>query len=230
MSTDRARAAVAGALYLLTVVTSVPALALKAPVLRDPATLAAADGVVRLQWAAVLELVLALACVGTAVALYPLVRRVGPSLALGFVCSRTLEAALVVIGVVALLSLTTVTSGSGAAAPPDREPPVLTALVAVHDWTFLLGPGLLPAVNALLLGSLLLRSGRVPRLIPLTGLVGAPLLLASALGTVFGVVDQVSTLAGLAALPVAAWEISLGVCLLVRGLRPLPATTPVRTA
>jgi hypothetical protein len=158
------------------------------------------------------ELILALACIGTAVALFPVVRRVELSLALGFVCSRTLEAGLVVLGVVALLRLVTVSESDGH--------PASSALVAVHDWAFLLGPGLLPAVNALLLGTLLLRSGRVPRAIPLMGLVGAPLLMASAMATVFGAVDQVSTLAGLAALPVAAWEISLGVWLLVRGLRP----------
>jgi hypothetical protein len=166
------------------------------------------------------ELILALACIGTAVALFPVVRRVELSLALGFVCSRTLEAGLVVLGVVALLSLVTVSESDGHAAS--------SALVAVHDWAFLLGPGLLPAANALLLGTLLLRSGRVPRVIPLMGLVGAPLLLASAMATVFGAVDQVSTLAGLVALPVAAWEISLGVWLLVRGLRPpVPQQWPV---
>ncbi|HBY23000.1 MAG TPA: DUF4386 domain-containing protein, partial [Propionibacteriaceae bacterium] len=90
-----------------------------------------------------------------------------------------------------------------------------------------LGPGLMPAVNALLLGSVLYQARLVPRLIPLLGLIGAPLLAASALGTLFGVLDQVSPVAGLAALPIALWEASVGVWLLVRGVSD---RTPVTTA
>ena len=85
------------------------------------------------------------------------------------------------------------------------------ALVAMYDWTFLLGPGLMPAVNALLLGSLMYRSGLVPRIIPLVGLIGAPLLLASDIAVLFGLWDQMSAARGIAAIPIALWEFSLGV-------------------
>jgi len=148
MSHTRRLAFVAGFLYLLTVVTSIPALALKDPVLADPAT--AAAGATALHWAAGLEFVLALACIGTAVALFPVVRRVDEATALGFVGSRTLEASIIVMGVLAMLSVTV--------AGPAAE-----ALVGMHDWAFLVGPGTLPAVNALLLAPLLLRAGLVPR-------------------------------------------------------------------
>lgn len=203
MTHPRRLARIAGALYLLTVVTSIPALALKDPVLADPSAFATSEAT-SLQWAAGLEMVLALACIGTAVALYPVVRRVDEAAALGFVGSRTLEAAIIVMGVLAMLAVTV----AGPAAP---------ALIAVHDWAFLLGPGTLPAVNALLLAPLLLRANLVPRTIPVVGLLGAPLLLAAAVGVLFGVVDQVSPIGFLSALLIAAWEIALGFWLLVRG-------------
>lgn len=218
MSHTRRLAFVAGALYLLTVVTSIPALALKAPVLADPAT--AATGATALQWAAALEMVLALACIGTAVALFPVVRRVDEATALGFVGSRTLEAAIIVMGVLAMLSVTV-------------AGPAAQALVSMHDWAFLVGPGTLPAVNALLLAPLLLRAGLVPRIIPIVGLIGAPLLLAAAVGILFGVIDQVSAAGFLSAVLIAAWEIALGFWLLLKGFNVDAVDrlyAPVRTA
>ncbi len=208
---DRRLAFAAGALYLLTVVTSIPALALKAPLLRDPSLLA--GGAVRLQWAVLLEIVLALSCIGTAVALYPVVRRVHEATALAFVAARTLEAGIIMIGVVAMLGLAGVPRDAAGASPADA------ALVALHDQAFLVGPGVIPGVNALLLGSLLYRAGLVPRVIPLIGLVGAPLLLAAAVGTIFGIVDQVSPIGFLSAVPIATWEIWLGIRLVAKGFR-----------
>lgn len=207
MNSRRKIAAIVGGLYLLTFVTSIPALALKRSFL-DGAGVGA-----ELYWAVLLELVLAAACLGTAVAFYAVGRRHNPVLALGFVVSRTVEAVAVLLGVIALLSLGTLRGThhlEGAKA-------VDVALVALHDWAFLVGPGLLPAVNALLFGTLLLRLRLVPRIIPIVGLIGAPLLLCSAVGTLFGVNDQVSPLAGLAALPIALWEFSVGAWLLLRG-------------
>ncbi len=203
MTRTRRLAFIAGALYLLTVVTSIPALALKDPVLADPTS----AGATALQWAAALEFVLALACIGTAVALFPVLRRVDEATALGFVGSRTLEAAIIVMGVIAMLGVLV----AGPAAP---------ALVSMHDWAFLLGPGTIPAVNALLLAPLLLRAGLVPRALPIIGLVGAPLLLIAAVGTLFGIIDQVSPVGFLSALLIAAWEIGLGFWLVIKGFNP----------
>ncbi|GAA2244138.1 DUF4386 domain-containing protein [Herbiconiux moechotypicola] len=224
-------ARLAGVLYLLTFVTSIPALALKTPLLTDPASAAAAGPA---RWAGLLEIVLALACVGTAVALYPLTSRVAPAAALGFVASRVLEGALVLVGVMALLALAAAATASGAAdadtgtAAAAAADPLAGALVALHDQAFLLGPGLLPAVNAVLLGGVLWRGRLVPRIIPLVGLIGAPVLAASAVASLFGVLPQVSPLAGLAALPIALWELAIGLWLTFRGLR-LSAASPTGT-
>lgn len=215
MTDHRTLARIAGALYLLTFATSIPALALKQPFLEGGGSAAAA------QCAALLELLLALACIGTAVALYPVARQKNEALAIGFVASRTLEAAAVFAGVVGLLSVVSIRGGG--ALEGGTGPEVLRALTLMHDWAFLVGPGLMPAVNALLLGSLLYRYRLVPRVIPLVGLIGAPLLTISAFGTLFGALDQVSPLAGLLALPIAVWELSVGAWLLVRGfLRQIP--------
>ncbi|MFV0435525.1 MAG: DUF4386 domain-containing protein [Leucobacter sp.] len=213
MNTQRKLAITVGAFYLLTFATSIPALALKQSFLRGTDAGAGAGTDATLHWAVILEVVLALACVGTAVAFYPVGKSHSPALAIGFVASRTLEASAVFTGVIALLAVATL---RGAAHTGDAET-VDAALVAVHDWAFLLGPGLLPAVNALLFGTLLYRARLVPRIIPLTGLLGAPLLAISALGTLLGVNDQVSPLAGIAALPIALWEFGIGTWLVLKG-------------
>jgi Domain of unknown function (DUF4386) len=98
------------------------------------------------------------------------------------------------------------------------------ALVALHDRTFLLGQGLLPAVNALLLGSLLYQSRLVPRMLPVLGFIGAPLLIASATATMFDLWEQTSVPSGIAALPIALWELSLGLWLVAKGFKPAPIT------
>lgn len=133
------------------------------------------------------------------------------------------EAAVIMIGVVSLLAVVTLRQ-EAAGADPATLTVVGAALVAVRDWTFLLGPGLVPALNALLLGTLMYRSRLVPRIIPAMGLVGAPLLLISAVAVLFGLLEPGSPVAALAALPVAAWELSLGVHLVVTGFRPSPVT------
>jgi hypothetical protein len=154
--------------------------------------------------------------------LFSVARRHNEAAALGFVASRVLEAAVIVVGVISLYSVVTLRQDLAGATGAD-EAALATAgrtLVVVHDWTFLFGPGLMAGVNALLLGSVLYRSGLVPRVIPLLGLIGAPLLLASSIATMFGLWDQVSAVALIATLPVAAWELSLGLWLVVKGFTP----------
>jgi hypothetical protein len=223
MTSLRKTALVSGGLYLLTFV-SIPTLALYGPVKAlhyvtgpgpdNPALLGG-----------LLEMIVALACIGTAVALYPVVKRQNEGVALAFVGARVLEAATIFVGIASLLTIVSLRQAGGG---PDA---VVTsqALVAQYDWLFRLGQGILPAANALLLGSLLYRSGLVPRVLPLIGLIGAPLLLASQAATVLGLWGQVSVLAGVAALPIALWEFSLGVYLVVKGFRPSPIAADLVT-
>lgn len=217
----RANSRAAGIFYLLTFVSSIPALALLAPVLNDAGYVTGAGQDTRVLWGCLLDTVNALTAVGSAVAVYPVVRRQSGALALGFVTSRLVEAAVVMIGVVSLLAVVTMRqdfAGSGADAASVTV--TANALVSVRDWTFLFGPGLMPVFNALLFGTLLYRSRLVPRIIPTIGLIGAPLLLTAFVANLFGGFAQVSTASLFLTLPVAAWELSVGVWMTVKGFRP----------
>lgn len=223
MSSSRGSALAAGVFYLLTFV-SIPTLSLYGPV-HDPNYVVGPGPDTPTLIGAVLELVVAMACIGTAVALYPVVKRQSEGVALGFVGARILEAATIFAGIACLLSVVSLRqSGAGAAALVTSQ-----ALVALYDRLFLLGQGLMPAVNALLLGSLLYRSRLVPSVLPLLGFIGAPLLLASHAAVVFGLLERVSALAGIAAVPIALWELSLGVWLVAKGFNP-PALAELRGA
>jgi len=218
MDSLRKTALVAGVLYLLTFV-SIPTLALYGAV-RDPNYITGPGPDTPVVLGGIMEMIVALACIGTAVALYPVVKRQNEGVALGFVGTRVLEAGTIVVCVVSLLSVVSLRkAGAGADALITGQ-----ALVAFHDWVFLLGQGTIPAVNALLLGSLLYRSRLVPRVLPVLGFIGAPLLVASAMATLFDVWGQVSAMSALFALPIAVWEFSLGVYLVVKGFRPSPIT------
>ena len=168
----------------------------------------------------------------SAITLYPVVKRQNEGFALGFVASRVVEAGMIFTGVISLLSLVTLRQHLGGAAGADAASLVTTGAshVAVYNWTFLLGQTLMPAINALLLGSLMYRSRLVPRLIPAMGLIGAPLLIAAVFATLFGQHSALTGLAVLPVIPVAAWELSLGVWLVVKGFRPSPITTEMAAA
>lgn len=219
MDSLRKTALTAGVIYLITFI-SIPTIALYGPVRNDPNYIVGPGPDTPVIFGGVLEIIVALACIGTAVVLYPVVKRQNEAVAMGFIGARVLEAAAIFAGVVSILSVVTLRQ---AGAGPDA---LVTgqALVALHNWTTLLGQGFLPAVNAVLLGSLLYRSRLVPRIIPLVGLLGAPLLVVSDIATLFGLKEPVSALSALAALPIALWEFSLGVYLIVKGFKPSPIT------
>lgn len=227
MGSARNTALVAGSFYLITFAASIPAVFLLAPVLDNADYIVSSGADTRVLWGCFLDLVNALACIGTAVVLFPVVKRQNEATALGFVTTRVLEAAIILIGVVSLLAVVTLRQDLAGAPGTDTASLVTTgrALVAVRDWTFLLGPSLMPGINALLLGSLLYRSGLVPRVIPVLGLIGAPLLIASATTALFRGNHPVTALAAIATAPIFLWELSLGVWLVVKGFKPSPITT-----
>ena len=213
---QRRTALVAGVFYLLTFV-SIPTLALYSSV-HDPKYIVGPGPDTGVLIGAILEIIVALACIGTAVALYPVVKRQSEWRALGFVGSRTLEAAGIFAGVACLLSVVTLRqAGVGAAGLVIGQ-----TLVALYDRTFLISQSFIPAVNALLLGSLLYQSRLVPRVLPLLGFIGAALLVAGDAAKLFDLLGPISSLAALLALPIAVWEFSLGVYLVVKGFRPSP--------
>jgi hypothetical protein len=219
MDSMRKIALVAGVLYLITFISSIPAVFLLDPVLSDPNYVLGAGADTQVIGGAFLDLVNAIASIGTAVALFSVVRRQNEGFALGFVAARMFEAAVIVVGVVSLLAVVTLRQAGATGADAASLVTTGRALVAIRDWTFLLGPGLVPGVNALLLGYLMYRSRLVPRLIPTLGLVGGPLLISSAVGTMFGVNDAVSVWSGVALVPIFFWELFLGLWLTFKGFQ-----------
>jgi hypothetical protein len=223
MSSPRKIAALAGAFFIIAAVAALAGLALYGPVLSDPRYIVTASGGdVRVLLGAFCEVILAIAVIGTAVTLFPVVRRQNEGIALGYVAGRVVEAVVIVVGIISLLSVVTLRQDLAGAAGANAASLVALgkALVAVHNWTFLFGPGLAIGVNTLMLAYLMYRSGLVPRLIAVLGLIGGPLVFASSAAVLFGLYEQVSVWGSIAAIPVFVWEMSLAVWLIAKGFNP----------
>ena len=225
MTRLRKTALVAGIFYLITFI-SIPTLFLYGNLKTDQNFITSSGSSTSVLWGAFLEVIVALAGIGTAVTLYPVIKRQNEGMALGFAAVRTLEAAMIFTGVLSLLTLVHLRQGLGTATGLGRASLVTTgaSLVSVYNGTLLLGQTLMPCMSAILLGTLMYRSGLVPRAIPLLGLVGAPLLIASTIAAFFGVIGQLSAWSAIATLPVALWELSLGLWMTFKGFRPSPIT------
>ncbi|HJQ11986.1 MAG TPA: DUF4386 domain-containing protein [Gemmatimonadaceae bacterium] len=210
-----------GIFYLLTFV-SIPTLALYKSV-KEPTFVTGAGPDSPVILGVLLEMIVALAGIGTAVALYPVVRRQGEARAVGFIASRTLEAATIYVGMVSLMSIVALrraASGSAAMVPAQ-------GFAVLYQWTFFFAQSFIPAINGVLLGSLLYQSRLVPRWLPTLGFIGAFLLVVSWFAVLLGLVPAISPVAALAALPIAVWEFSLGVYLTFWGFKESPITAAV---
>jgi hypothetical protein len=211
-------------LFIITFVTSIPAaLILYTPVLDDANFVlgAGADGGVTV--GAFLEVLLIVANVGTAVVLFPILKRQNEALALGYVGARLMESTFIAIGIVSVLAVVTLRQDFAGAAGGDAASFVIAgqSLVAVHDWTFLFGPGFIVGVgNGLILGYLMYRSGLVPRWMARLGLIAGPMLCAGSIAVLFGVIEPDSALKSLTVAPEFVWELSLGIYLVVKGFKP----------
>jgi hypothetical protein len=214
VNSTRRIALAAGVLYLLTFV-SIPTLALYGSI-HDPNYIVGPGPDTAVIIGGILEIIVALAGIGTAVVLFPLLKRQNESLALGLVAARILESGTIFVGVAFLLSAVTLRqAGAGADALTTSH-----ALVALYDRIFLLGQSFMPAICDLLLGFLLYKSRLVPRALSLIGIVGAPILVVGYIAVLFGLISRLAPLAALTAVPVALFEFSLGVWLVVKGFNP----------
>ena len=226
MDPTRKIATVTGWLFVVTFITSIPAaFVLYPPLLNDPNYIVGAGDDMRVKLGALLEVILVVANVGTAVVLYPLIKRQNAAVAIGYVSARVVESTVIAVGIISLLSVVTLRQDFAGAAGADAAAlgAVGSALVAVHDATFLLGPGFLaPLGNGILLGYLMYRSGLVPRGMAMLGLIGGPLLIASFVAVLFGAYEQVSVWSAIATIPEFLWELSLGIFLIVKGFQPSP--------
>ena len=220
MSVDQKRARAFGVLYLITFVTSIPALALYQPVLDHPvAYIAGAGHDNQIIFGALLELLLIIANIGTAVVIFPIVRRQNEELALGYVTARMIECTFILVGIVSMLGIVTLRQQVAGV----NEGAVAYTLAGIKDWTFLLGPGWVVGWgNGLILGYLMYRSGLVPRRACWLGLIGGPLIIVSGTAVMFTGNDPSNSLQSLQAIvtiPEFLWELFLGVYCTVWGFR-----------
>jgi len=222
MSLDQKRARVFGVLYLITFVTSIPALLLYEPALRHPVAFVAGSGNVnKIYLGALLELLLIIANIGTAVVIVPIMRRFNEELAIGYVTARIFECTFILVGIVAMLGIATLQQETAGAA----EGTVAYTLAAIKDWTFTLGGGgwVVGWGNGLILGYMMYRTGLVPRRVAWLGLIGGPLLIATGTAIIISGNHPSSTLRGLqgiATIPEFLWELFLGLYCTFKGFRP----------
>jgi hypothetical protein len=208
----------------LTFLTSIPAaLILYEPILNEADYILGSGDDTRVTLGALLEIFLMIGNIGTAVVMFPILRRQSETLSLSYVASRTVESTIIGVGAISLLSIVTLRddlAGSIGADGGSLEV-VGQSLVAVHDWTFLLGPGFCVGVNGILLGYLMYRTGLMPPRLALFGVVGGPLIFASAIAVLLGAYEQDGVHA-LFSLPEAIFEAAFAIYLIVKGFRPSP--------
>lgn len=223
MDPQRKTALTVGVLFVLTLIFAIPGVLAYGPVLEDPRYVLGAGADIRVALGAFFEILVVIANIGTAMVLYPLLRRQSETLALSYVAARFIEGALIVIGFLSLLAIVTLRQDA-ASADPGSLLVASKSLVAIHDWTFLLGPGFMSGLgNGLLLGILMYRSGLVPRRLALIGIIGGPLVCASGIAVLFGLIDAGSAWQGLATILEIVWEIGiLGLYLIFKGFKASP--------
>jgi hypothetical protein len=211
---DQRAARIFGVLFIITFLTSIPAAFLFQPVLDDPAGYLAGDGQdSQIRLGAFLEFLLIIANVGTAVVLYPIVRRQNEILAIGYVAARIIECVFIAAGIIFVLGLVSLRQDS------PNATDLAVSLAALKDWTALLGPGLVvPFGNGLLLGYLMYTSGLVPRWMTWLGLIGGPLLLVGNLGVLLDFWEETGAV-GLLVAPEFLWELLLGIYAAIWGFR-----------
>jgi Domain of unknown function (DUF4386) len=216
MTSFRKTALAGGLLYLITFIGSIPAAILVGPVLDNPNYITSAGADQQVALGLVLELVNVFGCIGCAVALFSVVRRVHEGLAIGYVTTRLFEAATITMGVLSLLAVISLRQQGAATGNAESLVPVGNALVAVRDWAMTIGPNM-AAFNALMLGTALYRARLVPRAIPALGIVGAPILISYVIGNILGLTGPGTLFQLIAVMPFFIWELVLGLWLTFKG-------------
>lgn len=219
MNSNKKAAKIVGVLFILAAVTAVIGLILYNPILKGPDYLITGyEHANQVVLGALMELILVASAIGTSTTMFPILRKYNETIALWHVCFRFLEAVIITVGVISVLSLLTLSREFAAGGVDIASFQASgTVLKAIHDWTFLLGPNFMLGINTMMYSYIFYKSKLVPRFIPLLGITGATLVFIAALLEMFGIIQQASAWGGILALPVAANEMILAVWLIVKG-------------
>lgn len=220
MTQDRRNGILIGIFYIVAAVSAVVAVLCYDPVLNDNWYLAVINGKKTELLVGVLnDLFLVMAAVGTAIMLFPYLRRWNEHLALGYLCFRFMEAVFIAIGAVSILGLLQLSIHYEASGIHNQEnlSDIGYLLQGLHRWTSMLGPNFMLGVNTILYSYLLFRTRLVPRPLAMFGMVTAVLVFTAGLLEMFGALEPYSAAKGFLALPVGVYEMSLAAFLIVKG-------------
>jgi len=226
MTYSRKSALAVGVLFILTFITSIGGVLAYGTILSDPNYITGAGSDTRVFVGAFLELMLILTNIGCATVLFPILKRQNEALALSYVGARLVECTFILVGLLSVLAIVTLRT-KAAGADAGSLVTVGRSLLAIHDWTFLLGPGFADGIGTgAILGYLMYKSGLVGRRMALFGLIGGPLLAASGAAVLLGVIPQGGAVQGIATIPEIIWELFLGLYLTFKDFKPSPVLAP----
>jgi hypothetical protein len=220
MNSNRIAAKIVGVLFILAAVTAVIGLNLYDPILNGPDYLIkGSEHANQVVLGAVMELMLVVSAIGTATTMFPLLRQYNETIALWHVCFRFLEAIIITVGVISVLSLLTLSQEFAAAGAPDPSSFHSSGIIlkAIHDWTFMLGPLFMLGINTVMYSYIFYKTKLVPRFISILGMTGATSVFICSLFVMFGLFPQISFWGAVLAVPVAANEMILAVWLIIKG-------------
>ncbi|MGZ5399806.1 MAG: DUF4386 domain-containing protein [Nocardioides sp.] len=228
----RRTATIVGWLFVVTYVTSIASKAVLYPPLFEGNYITGPGEDTRVLWGAFSEAILIIANIGTATAMYTVIKRKHPNLAISYVAARIMESVFIGVGILSVLTVVTLrqdyadTDGAAAAGLAA----VGDALTVLQEWTFALGPSFVVGVgNGCILGYIMYRTGLVPRRLAMFGLIGGPLIILSGSAAMLGVIELDGTWQQLSAAPEFVWELGLGIYLIVKGFKSSPSTAGVST-
>lgn len=223
MDSTRKTALAVGVLFILTFITSIGGVMAYGPVLSDPNYVTGAGADTRVFLGAFLELLLIITNIGCATVLFPLLKRTNEGLALAYVAARIVECTFILVGILSVLAIVTLRQ-TATAADAGSILTIGKTLHAIHDWTFLFGPGFADGIGTgLILGYVMYRSGLVSKRMALFGVIGGPMLAASGIAVLMGVIPQGGAVQGIATIPEIVWELFLGLWLTFKGFKAIPA-------
>jgi hypothetical protein len=232
MNTNKKAAKIVGVLFILAAVSAVAGLKLYDPILKSPDYLInGSEHANQIILGALMELILVISAIGTATTMFPILRKYNETIALWHVCFRFLEAIVITIGIISILALLTLSREFIAVGTQDIESFHSSGIIlkAIHDWTFMLGPLFMLGINTIMYSYIFFKTKLVPRFLSILGITGATCVFICALLVMFGVIDQISVLGGILALPVAANEMILAVWLIAKGFNEPVLTSLVES-
>ena len=218
---DKLNGRITGAFFILAAITSIIGLILYEPALRDVSYLShAAQQNNKILTGVFLELMLVCTAAGTAIMLYPYLKRYNESLGMGYFCFRLLEVVSILIGTISVLSILSLSrfyTGNVHTTAQMNFQILGQNLIDIHSWTFIIGPNFFLGINTFIYAYVFFKTNLVSKKIAVLGLIAAILIFIAAFLEMFGIIQQVSLVGGLFGLPIFVYEMMVAIWLIIKG-------------